>query len=285
MYRLLFCFLPVLTFAQATPESTEALKVVNAFFDGMRAGDSSAVRTTLYPGAQLNTYYFTPSGETKVVEGESIDEFLKAVGTPHDKVWDERLWNPEVRIDGPLATVWAEYTFFLGSELSHCGIDLFILYKKNGKWGITLIADTRRKSGCLAAQPDDVMALNTLVDGWHHAAATADEDTFFGAMTPDGIYLGTDASERWLRDELRSWAAKAFEREVAWDFTPYDRQLYFNDEHTMAWWEESLKTWMGVCRGSGVAQKTAEGWKIKHYHLSVTVPNDKIKAFIELTKP
>jgi hypothetical protein len=39
---------------------------------------------------------------------------------------------------------------------------------------------------------------------------------------------------------------------------------------------------MGVCRGSGVLEKTASGWKIRQYHLSVTVPNEVIRDFIKL---
>ena len=39
---------------------------------------------------------------------------------------------------------------------------------------------------------------------------------------------------------------------------------------------------MGECRGSGVMIKTKDGWKLSHYHLSVTVPNEKIQGFIDL---
>ena len=44
---------------------------------------------------------------------------------------------------------------------------------------------------------------------------------------------------------------------------------------------------MKICRGSGVLVKVKNSWKIKHYVLSMTVPNDnsdevtKIKAPIE----
>jgi hypothetical protein len=57
-----------------------------------------------------------------------------------------------------------------------------------------------------------------------------------------------------------------------------------NEAKNLAWFDEKLDTWMGICRGSGVVARTKEGWKIKHYVLSVTVPNDKITEFIELVK-
>jgi hypothetical protein len=46
---------------------------------------------------------------------------------------------------------------------------------------------------------------------------------------------------------------------------------------------------MKICRGSGVLVKIGKEWKIKHYVLSMTIPNDnvtevvKIKASIEDT--
>ena len=124
-------------------------------------------------------------------------------------------------------------------------------------------------------------SINTLLDHWHQAAANADADLFFGSMTEDCVYLGTDATEKWKRDELRSWAASAFERETAWDFTPYEREVY-SETDDLAWFDEKLDTWMGECRGSGVVKRTTEGWKLKQYNLAVTISNDKIKDFMAI---
>lgn len=125
--------------------------------------------------------------------------------------------------------------------------------------------------------------IHTLLDDWHQAAAVADEDSFFDAMTQDAVYVGTDEVEIWSRDELREWSKKYFERETAWDFKRKTRHLYYPNENAdIAWFDETLDTWMGVCRGSGVVVKTDKGWKIKHYVLSVAVPNDKIRDYLEL---
>lgn len=132
------------------------------------------------------------------------------------------------------------------------------------------------------SQKSEVDKINQLLDDWHKAAAGADEDAFFGSMTEDCIYIGTDETEKWKRDELRKWSEEFFQRESAWSFEPYDREVYLKND--VAWFDEKLKTWMGICRASGVLQRTNEGWKLKHYQLSVTIPNDKIKAFIELVE-
>ena len=137
-------------------------------------------------------------------------------------------------------------------------------------------------SACNDVDKNSEEELNTLIDNWHHSAAVADEDAFFGFMTDDCIYIGTDISEKWKRDELRKWSEKYFDRESAWSFNPYEREIYFNGNN--AWFDEKLETWMGECRGSGVLTKTDQGWKLKHYHLSVTIPNEKIQDFINLNE-
>ncbi|MFN2421877.1 MAG: hypothetical protein ABR527_10985, partial [Gemmatimonadota bacterium] len=76
------------------------------------------------------------------------DGFINAVGTPHEETWDERICDVEVRIDGRLATVWANYAFYLRDRLSHCGVDAFQLFHDVDGWKIFEIADTRRSEGC-----------------------------------------------------------------------------------------------------------------------------------------
>jgi len=123
--------------------------------------------------------------------------------------------------------------------------------------------------------------LHAFLDAWHHAAAVADEDAFFGSMSPTAIYLGTDPDERWTRDYMAFWAKPHFNKESAWAFTPHDRNISLDGAKTIAWFDERLDTWMGECRGSGVLRRYPDGWKIEQYNLAVTVPNDKIDKFLK----
>lgn len=125
----------------------------------------------------------------------------------------------------------------------------------------------------------EVDALNVLIDNWHHAAAVADEDIFFGSLDSKAVYLGTDPSERWLKHEFIAWGMKYFERDTAWAFTPYNRIWEFSDDMSYAWFDELLETHMGVCRGSGVVKKYQNGWKIKHYNLALTLPNNQMSEY------
>ena len=135
------------TFAQQPAAETEAVKkTVTTFFDGMRRGDSTLVRSTLAPGAVLHT--ISNRGGTTQLGVEKTNDFLKAVGTPHAEVWDERITFERVLIDANLASVWTPYQFYLGSKFSHCGYDSFQLVKYANGWKIVHVIDTRRKEKC-----------------------------------------------------------------------------------------------------------------------------------------
>jgi hypothetical protein len=124
--------------------------------------------------------------------------------------------------------------------------------------------------------------IHEFIEQWHRAAATASGEAFFGSMSENSIYIGTDAHERWTKPEFVAFAKPYFDKGKAWDFKPYDRDLHISADGQYVWFSELLTTWMGVCRGSGMLRKTASGWKIEQYHLSVTVPNEIIKDFITL---
>ncbi len=270
---LITCF-AVVANAQNTEEDT-IINVIKTMFDGMRAGDSAMVSSVFSENIQNYTVFKTKKGEHRMVKDEP-QKFLDAVGTPHPKVWDERIWSYDVKIDGLLASVWTEYSFYLGDKFSHCGVNVFQLFKTKEGWEIVNITDTRRRSSC------NETIINQFLDDWHNAAATADEDVFFGSMTKDGIYIGTDASERWLRDELKDWSSKYFDKESAWTFIPEERHLDFSEDGKTVWFDELLDTWMGKARGSGVLVMTEDGWKIKHYHLAIAVPNEVVNDYLKI---
>ena len=132
--------------AQRAPEQEAILLVVKRLFDGMRAGDSAMVRETFHPLSLLATAENRP-GEASVGI-DTLSSFLKAVGSPHDSVWDERTRNEIVHQDGTLAVVWAEYSFYVGSRFNHCGVDTFQLAKEGADWKIIALTDTRRRRPC-----------------------------------------------------------------------------------------------------------------------------------------
>ena len=275
----LFILTPIIQAQDQQDERTEVIQVIESLFDGMRASDSMAVKNAFLGDITLKSVFTDKEGNPQIKDG-NVASFAKAVGTPHDQVWDEKIWSYDVQIDGLLASVWTEYTFYRGDQLSHCGVNNFQLHKTKEGWKIIQLVDTRRRTNC---QESPEASLNALLDNWHKAAGTADEDIFFGSIGKNGIYIGTDKSERWEKTVFEEWSKEYFEKESAWDFTPIEREIYFSKDHKVAWFNETLDTWMGICRGSGVLEKEAGEWKIQHYHLSVTIDNDLIDGFMKLT--
>ena len=123
---------------------------------------------------------------------------------------------------------------------------------------------------------DEKKAINTMLNNWHAAAARADGDAFFGKITEDGIYIGTDATENWDKKAFIAFAKPYFDKGRGWEFKVVERNIYFSKDGKTAWFDELLDTWMKACRGSGVLEKQGKEWKIKHYVLSMTVPNDVV---------
>lgn len=140
---LLLTILPQSAGAQATAEQ-EVRAVVDRLFDGMRAGDSAVVRSVFHPQAGLFTT--TIRDGQPLLRSDSIAAFVRAVGTPHEQVWDERISNVEIRVDDPLATAWMDYRFHLGERFSHCGVNALQFFRTPEGWKIIQIIDTRRQS-------------------------------------------------------------------------------------------------------------------------------------------
>jgi hypothetical protein len=118
-------------------------------------------------------------------------------------------------------------------------------------------------------------AVAAVLDGWHAAAAAADEEKYFAAFTSDAVFLGTDATERWTRDEFRRWAHPYFAKGKAWTYKSTARRIAFAPDRSVAWFDELLENAkLGTCRGSGVLVRRGETWKIAQYNLSIPIPND-----------
>jgi len=141
--------------AQAPASSeVEVRALIDRMFDAMRRGDATAMGTTFHPTARLQSVGVSRQTNEPVLRSDSIAAFLRVVGTPHTEVYDERISDVQVRVDGNFATAWMNYTFYLVNngtdQLSHCGVNAFHFFRATDGWKITQITDTRRREGCPA---------------------------------------------------------------------------------------------------------------------------------------
>ena len=136
-----------------------------------------------------------------------------------------------------------------------------------------------------AVNPDQArQKIDLVMESWHKAAADAQFEPYFELMAQDGIFIGTDATENWQNQEFRNFSKPYFDKGKAWSFTTLERNIYLSGSNQTAWFDELLNTQMGICRGSGVLELEQGNWKIKHYVLSIAIPNEHVTEIVKIKK-
>ncbi len=140
-------------------------------------------------------------------------------------------------------------------------------------------------SGC-RSKPDvkrDRADVDAVLDDWHRAASEADEIRYIGHMTTDGVFLGTDATERWNTSEFREFVHPYFSKGKGWTYEPKRRHVIFSKYGDTAWFDERLfNDKYGELRGTGVLVNIQGIWKISHYNMSFPLPNDLTKKIVQM---
>jgi len=125
------------------------------------------------------------------------------------------------------------------------------------------------------AWASDLKRISAVLDELHAAASAADEAQYFDLFDDTGVFIGTDATERWPIDEFRAYAHAHFSTGVGWTYTPTIRHVDVSADGNTAWFDELLDNAnYGTCRGTGVLIRQGDDWKITQYHLTVPIPND-----------
>lgn len=122
--------------ADTTPDAA-VLAPVHAFFDAMTRYDAPAMRAQVLPAGSA-----TLMRHGKPVQ-LTLGAFVDHIKPGKDRI-EERIADPQVRVDEDLAVVWAPYTFLLNGKAHHCGTDVFDLVRIDGQWKIAAIADNSR---------------------------------------------------------------------------------------------------------------------------------------------
>ncbi|MBF6653849.1 nuclear transport factor 2 family protein [Flavobacterium columnare] len=135
------------------------------------------------------------------------------------------------------------------------------------------------------AQARENTEINTFLNNWHKAASEAKFDLYFKDLSDQSVFIGTDATENWNKKAFMNFAKPYFDKGKAWSFSTLKRTIYLSSDKKTAWFDELLETQMKICRGSGVLIKEGKNWKIKHYVLSMTIPNDNTSEVIKIKAP
>lgn len=112
------------------------------------------------------------------------------------------------------------------------------------------------------------------LDALHAAASRADGPVYFALFTPDAVFIGTDASERWDLPAFRAYCEPYFAKGQGWTYVPTERHVVLGPAGDVAWFDERLQNEKyGEVRGSGALVLHDGRWLIAQYVLSMPVPN------------
>lgn len=146
MKRTSLLFLPLLllsmkAFAQVrrSTEEKEILLKVQQFFDALEKQDTVLFNSILLTDGQA--WAISERENSVKYSMRKFDDFGKTLINPA-RIIQERMLSSEVKIHKRIAMAWIPYTLDISGKFSHCGIDLFTLFKTNEGWKIATAAYT-----------------------------------------------------------------------------------------------------------------------------------------------
>lgn len=124
----LFC--PFVASAQPTNEVEHVARQV---LEAISTRDSTLFRSLFLPDAQIAIPYTRDGKRTYATRPVDADVEMLGQDGP---VFLERMWEPEIRVDGFIASVWTRYDFYVDGAFSHCGTDAFHLLNTEEGWKV-----------------------------------------------------------------------------------------------------------------------------------------------------
>jgi len=146
-YLLTFSLLAVIGGARGQSAQDSVRTAVNQLFAAMKSADSAQLVAAFDDSAVLQTIVEDSTGKVSA-RSYPVTQFAAAIGKLPKGAADEQIHIETLKIDGPLAAVWASYHFYYNGTLLHCGVDSFQLIRVKGVWKILYIVDTRKKGDC-----------------------------------------------------------------------------------------------------------------------------------------
>jgi hypothetical protein len=143
MHRILFIVMFVFT-STLHSQNDEVKQVIVTFFKGFHAKDSTIIKSVCAENMILQS--ISESSKGAQLKNQSSKDFYHSIATiPPTILFEEKLLDYSIQVDGAMAHVWTPYEFYINGKISHKGVNAFTLFKENEQWRIVYIIDTRRK--------------------------------------------------------------------------------------------------------------------------------------------
>lgn len=129
----------------------EVVATLQRLFGAIETGDTVLLRSVLDPAVVM---HFSEKRDGETTFGSAtVDGLAQRIESPEEPLI-ERMWDPVVLADGPLATIWTPYDFYAGDTFSHCGIDTANLMATDDGWKIVALSWTRMQPPDCPLHPD-----------------------------------------------------------------------------------------------------------------------------------
>ncbi len=126
----------------------EVLTTIQAYYAALSDRDWRAFAEHFWPGATLSTIWQPPGETMERVTAVSVPEFVERApeGPGSREIFEERMLDARIRLEGELAQVWARYEARFGDPgdiAEWQGVDAFTLLRHDGRWRIVSVAYAR----------------------------------------------------------------------------------------------------------------------------------------------
>lgn len=138
-------FTGTLALADDAADRASVLQTIDSFFAAMSDRDVDRMRTLMTPDGIIYGYRETADGLQ--ITQRTHATYLDGLGKGQGRLL-ERFWDPQVIVDGRLATVWTPYDFHIDGNFSHCGINNFSMLRTDAGWVIAGVVFSIRVTDC-----------------------------------------------------------------------------------------------------------------------------------------
>lgn len=150
MKQFLFIFTSIYALSlNAQNSNNENVKAtIVQFFEAFHKQDTTALKEMTKGNISMHSISVNKDGETTLSETDYF-QFVKNIASiPKDKIFEEKIFDFIIKVDGNMAHAWVPYEFWYQETLSHCGVNSFQLIKEEDNWQIIYLVDSRRREGC-----------------------------------------------------------------------------------------------------------------------------------------
>ncbi len=142
---------PLADYRPSSTQEAEVIETLQQLFDALETGDEGLLRSIMDPSVVMHSSE-TRDGQTTF--GSATLDGLASRITSSEVPLIERMWDPVVVVNGPLATIWTPYDFYSGETFSHCGVDAANIMQTDEGWKIVALSWTRLQPPACALHPE-----------------------------------------------------------------------------------------------------------------------------------